>query len=149
MKWVNHDLIARDSGGVMVKRLGTHGLKTQCASTEVNLWSRSFFYINFQVLQPESQEGSSLSDTLKPSLSSGPELLRLALGPVCTPGPTPSSCREVGEALSPQVQWGEQQEQGGRDPPTARHVGAPWAWWGPCPRLGLGQPGQGGACAHA
>ena len=36
--------------GAMMKKLGTHRSKTQCASTEINLWSRSLFYINFQVL---------------------------------------------------------------------------------------------------
>lgn len=50
------------------KKLGIHRLKTQCASREANLWSMSPFYVNFQVLQPESQEGSSLPGTLKPAL---------------------------------------------------------------------------------
>ena len=84
MKWVIHDLRARDFGGAMVKKLGTHRSKTQCASTEINLWSRSLFYINFQVLWARFPGGFQPHLCPEASPSHSPELLRLALGPVCT-----------------------------------------------------------------
>lgn len=95
MKWVIHDLIARDFGGAMVNKLRTHRSKTQCASTEINLWSRSLFYINFQVLRARFPGGFQphLCPEARPSHS--PELLGLALGPV---GSTPSSCLGGGGA---------------------------------------------------
>ena len=169
MKWVIHDLRARDFGGAMVKKLGTHRSKTQCASTEINLWSRSLFYINFQVLWARFPGGFQPHLCPEASPSHSPELLRLALGPVCTwvhtllvsgrcggsalgsslhMGPHPPRVWEVG-ALSPRVQWAEQQEQVGQGLRVARRADALWEWWGLCPRLGWGQPGQGGACARA
>ena len=148
MKWVIHDLIARDFGGAMVKKLSTHRSKTQCASTEINLWSRSRFYINFQVLRARFPGGFQPHLCPEASPSHSPELLRLALGPVCTWVHTLLVSGRWG-VLSPQVQWAEQQERAGQGLPAARRADAPWEWWGLCPRLGWGQPGQGGACAHA
>lgn len=134
-----------------MKRLGPHRLKTQWPQHEIHLWSMSVFYvaINFKVLEPESQEGSSHTDTPKLALPyalgfSGSlwfQSARLTAHPLCV--------WEVGWAFSPQVQLEEQKEQEGWGPPTAHHAGALWGWWGLCPRLGLGRPGRGGACAHA
>lgn len=78
----------------MVKKLRTHRSKTQCASTEINLWSRSLFYINFQVLWARFPGGSSLIYTLKPAPPTALSLTRLALGPVCM-GPHPPRVWEV------------------------------------------------------
>ena len=104
MKWVIHDLIARDFGGAMVKKLRTHRSKTQCASTEINLWSRSLFYINFQVLWARFPGGFQPHLCPEASPSHSPELLGLALGPV---GSTPSSCLGgVGaQRLGPVCTW--------------------------------------------